>query len=40
MPTDEIIWDGTPEDLDEWIENVLNKEHTTTVSDINLAEVE
>ena len=40
MPTDEIIWDGSPEDLDEWIEMVLDSKHTTTVSDINLSEVE
>ena len=40
MPTDEIIWDGSPEDLDEWIERVLDPKHTTTITDINLSEVE
>lgn len=39
-PPDEIIWDGTPEDLDEWIKNVLDPKHKSTVTDINLSEVE
>lgn len=39
-PTDEIIWDGTPEDLDEWIEKVFDSKHKATITDINLSEVE
>lgn len=39
-PTDEIIWDGTPEDLDEWIKTVLDPKHKSTVTDINLSEIE
>lgn len=39
-PTDEILWDGTPEDLDDWLETVFDSKHKTTVTDINLSEVE
>jgi hypothetical protein len=39
-PTDEILWDGTPEDLDDWLETVFDSKHTTTITDINLSEVE
>jgi hypothetical protein len=39
-PTLEIIWDSPPEALDEWIEMVFSKQHKTTVTDINLSEVE
>ncbi len=40
QPTNEILWDGTSEDLEEWIDKVLDHKHTTTVADINLADVE
>lgn len=40
QPTDDILWDGSSEDLEEWIDRVLDHKHTTTVTDINLAEVE
>ena len=40
QPTDEILWDGTPEDLDEWISTVFDSKHKTTITDINISEVE
>ena len=40
MPTPEIIWDGTPEDLDEWIDRVLDNKNQDTVTGIDLSEVE
>lgn len=36
-PTDEIIWDGTSEDLDEWLEKVLDpkkKQQQNVILDI------
>ncbi len=40
-PTDEIIWDGTSDDLDEWLDRVLDpkKKHQTEV-EIVLKDVE
>ena len=38
-PPDSIIWDGSPEDLDEWISRVLDTKHKDT-ADINLSDVE
>jgi len=40
QPTLEIIWDGSPEDLDSWLETVFDSKHKTTTTDINLSEVE
>lgn len=31
-PTDEIIWDGSSEELDEWLDKVLNNKHEKEVS--------
>lgn len=33
MPTPEIIWDGTPEDMDEWIDRVLS---STSQKDVDI----
>lgn len=30
-PTEEIIWEGTSEELDEWIDRVLNNKGTDTI---------
>lgn len=38
-PTDEILWDGTPEDLDDWISKVLDIKRSD-ITDINLKDVE
>ncbi len=27
-PPDSIVWDGTPEELDEWLDKVFKKEET------------
>lgn len=40
QPTLDIVWDGSPEDLDEWIDRVLDRKNTTTITDINLSEIE
>ena len=40
MPTPEIIWDGTPEMMDEWIDRVLDNKNQDTVTGIDLSEVE
>jgi len=40
MPTNEIIWDGSPEDLEEWIERVLDSKHKSTVTGIDISEIE
>ena len=40
FPPNEIIWDGTPEDLEEWIDRVLKVDHSDTVTGIDLSEVE
>lgn len=39
QPPDDIVWDGTPEDLDSWIDMVLNK-NANTNTDILLTDVE
>lgn len=39
-PPDDILWDGIPEELDDWLDKVFDKKHTTTVTDINLSDVE
>lgn len=39
QPPSDILWDGTPEDLDEWIANVLDKNYKT-IADINISEIE
>ena len=38
-PPDNILWDGTAEDLDEWLERVLDKKTQTSV-DIVIDDVE
>ena len=38
-PPDEIIWDGTSEELEEWIDRVFNKKEQQTVK-LKLDEVE
>jgi len=40
MPTNEIIWDGSPEDLEEWIERVLSPSKSDTGTVISLSDVE
>ena len=40
QPPLETLWDGSPEDLDDWISTVFDKKHKTTVTDINLSEIE
>lgn len=40
QPTNEILWDGSPEDLDDWLATVFDRGHKTTITDINLSEVE
>jgi len=40
QPTPEILWDGSPEDLDDWLSTVFDAKHKTNVTDINLSEVE
>lgn len=39
-PTDEILWDGSPEDLDEWLKNVMDSKYKSTVTGIDVSEVE
>lgn len=38
-PPDDILWDGSPEDLDEWISKVLDRKQTG-ITDINVSNVE
>lgn len=38
-PPDSILWDGTSDDLEEWLEKVLDKKAQTTV-DIVVNDVE
>jgi len=40
QPPPDIIWDGTPEDLEDWLNRVMDRKNTTTVTDINISEVE
>jgi len=40
QPTPEIIWDGSPEDLDEWIDKVFDRKNKDTVTEIDLSKVE
>lgn len=40
FPPLETLWDGTPEDLEEWIDRVLKVDHSDTVTGIDLSEVE
>lgn len=40
-PPDDILWDGTAEDLDEWLNRVLNsKGKTQTNVDILIKDIE
>lgn len=38
-PPDSILWDGTQDELDEWLDRVLNKKQQTEV-DILIKDVE
>jgi hypothetical protein len=38
-PTDELIWDGTPEEIEEWLEKVMNRKEQTEV-DILIKDIE
>lgn len=38
-PTDDIIWDGTPEEMDEWIERVFSNKYKQSV-DIDISDIE
>ena len=38
-PPDDLIWDGTPEDLDEWIDRVFDKNYKS-ITEIKLTDVE
>ena len=40
MPTDEIIWDQTPEELEDWINRVLNPKNSSTVTGIDTSQIE
>jgi len=40
FPPNEIIWDGIPEDLESWIDRVLDNKNQDTVTGIDLSEVE
>lgn len=39
-PTDEIIWDGTPEELDDWLDKVFDKKPKDGTIEIDLDDVE
>jgi hypothetical protein len=39
-PTDEILWDGSPEDLDEWLKTVMDSNYKSTVTGIDISEIE
>ena len=36
-PPDDILWDGTPEDLDDWLDRVFDKKEGST-TDIVLSD--
>jgi len=38
-PPDSVLWDGTPEDLDDWISKVLDRKQAE-LTDIRLSDVE
>lgn len=40
QPPDSILWEGTPEDLDEWIDRVLDTKHQATIADIVVSDIE
>ncbi len=39
-PTDEIIWDGTSEDLEEWIEKVLGDKKDSGLAKFVIDDIE
>lgn len=39
-PTNEILWDGSPEDLDEWLKTVMDSNYKSTVTGIDISEIE
>lgn len=39
-PPDNILWDGSPEDLDDWISKVFDKKYQETSADIKLSDIE
>jgi len=39
-PPDSILWDGTPEELDEWLKTVFDPKYKANVTDINVSEIE
>ena len=38
-PTDEIIWEGTPDDMEEWLDKVMDRKEQTNV-DILIKDIE
>ena len=40
MPPDRMIWDGTSEDINEWIDRVMNVKSKDTMIMINPSEIE
>jgi hypothetical protein len=39
-PTDEIIWDGSPEELDDWIDKMFKDPDSDKGISLSLAEIE
>lgn len=39
MPPDNILWDGTPEDLDDWLNMVFDKKYQST-TEVRISEIE
>jgi len=40
MPPDRMIWDGTSDDIDDWIDRVLNKRSSESYVRIDPSEIE
>lgn len=39
-PTDDLIWDGTPEEIDDWFDRVFDKKNKPSKINLDLSEVE
>lgn len=39
-PTDDLIWDGTPEEIDDWLDRVFDKKNKPSKINLDLSEVE
>ena len=41
QPTDEMIWDGTTEEIEEWLDKVFNRKEKETVDfNIDVSDIE